>query len=228
MTSVLDSPPKADVVRDLVVFGSKYRDLVKLIDAINRSTPTWRLRGFIDDRPEFAGQAIYGYEVLGDRAVMSRLIIEGASVFLNVTGVVANARHTARMLDESSAPVASLIHPSVDLSYVSIGRGAILPEGCVVGSGTVIGDFLAARLHVVISHDVTVGDHVFMGPGSLLGGDVRVGSGAFIGAGATIMPGISIGASSVVGAGSLVHRDVPDNVTVAGVPARLVHAKGRS
>lgn len=220
--------PRDAASRDLVVFGTKYRDLVKLIDAINRARPTWHVRGFIDDRREFAGSDVFGHPVLGDRTLLPELIRSGASVFLNVSGVVADARLVASLLDEHAAPVASLVHPSIDLAYASIGRGAILPEGCIVGSGTVIGDYLAGRLHVVISHDVTIGDHVFIGPGAVLGSGARVGTGAFIGAGATVMQGVSVGACSVVGAGSLVNRDVPDDVTVAGVPARTMRAQGRA
>jgi sugar O-acyltransferase (sialic acid O-acetyltransferase NeuD family) len=220
--------PRDAVARDLVVFGSKYRDLVKLIDAINRAQPTWHMRGFIDDRREFAGSQVLGHPVLGDRTLLPELIRNGTSVFLNVSGVVADARQVASLLDEHSATVASLVHPSIDLAYARIGRGAILSEGCIVGSGTVIGDFLAARLHAVISHDVTIGDHVFIGPGAVLGSGVRVDAGALIGAGATVMQGVSVGARSVVGAGSLVNRDVPDDVTVAGVPARTIRAQGRA
>ena len=43
--------------------------------------------------------------------------------------------------------------------------------------------------------------------------------------GATIIQGIKIGASSIVGAGAVVIRDVPDAVTVAGVPAVLLTSR---
>ncbi|MBW2608268.1 MAG: N-acetyltransferase, partial [Deltaproteobacteria bacterium] len=45
---------------------------------------------------------------------------------------------------------------------------------------------------------------------------------ASIGSNATIMCGITIGAGSIVGAGSVVIEDVPDEVIVAGNPARVI------
>ena len=45
---------------------------------------------------------------------------------------------------------------------------------------------------------------------------------AFIGMASTLLPGVTVGCGSVVGAGSVVTRDVPDNVVVAGNPARVI------
>jgi len=53
---------------------------------------------------------------------------------------------------------------------------------------------------------------------------VRIGAGAWIGAQATILPGVTIGEGAVVGAGSVVTRDIPPNVTAAGVPARVIRS----
>ena len=48
--------------------------------------------------------------------------------------------------------------------------------------------------------------------------------GASIGSGATILSNVAIGENAIVGAGSVVTRDVPDNVIVAGNPARVLRA----
>jgi acetyltransferase-like isoleucine patch superfamily enzyme len=45
---------------------------------------------------------------------------------------------------------------------------------------------------------------------------------AWIGAGATVLAGVTIGENAVVAAGAVVSRDVPDNVIVGGVPARII------
>jgi acetyltransferase-like isoleucine patch superfamily enzyme len=57
-------------------------------------------------------------------------------------------------------------------------------------------------------------------------GRIKVGSRVFIGARAILLPGVTIGDNVVVGAGSVVTHDVPSDVVVAGVPARVVSSIG--
>lgn len=51
---------------------------------------------------------------------------------------------------------------------------------------------------------VAVGDHVWVGGGSIL------------------LPGVTVGSRTVIGAGSVVTKDVPDGVLAAGNPARVI------
>ena len=51
---------------------------------------------------------------------------------------------------------------------------------------------------------------------------VRIGDGTWVGARAMVLPGVTIGKRVMVAAGSVVTRDVPDDVLVAGNPARVV------
>jgi acetyltransferase-like isoleucine patch superfamily enzyme len=51
---------------------------------------------------------------------------------------------------------------------------------------------------------------------------IRIRRNAWIGAGATILQGVTIGENSVVAAGSVVSQDVPDNVLVGGLPAKVI------
>ena len=45
---------------------------------------------------------------------------------------------------------------------------------------------------------------------------------AWLGIGASVMPGVTIGRNSVVAAHSVVSKDVPDNVIVGGIPAKII------
>jgi serine O-acetyltransferase len=105
------------------------------------------------------------------------------------------------------------IHPAA-----RIGKGIFLDHatGLVVGATAVIGD------NVSMLQDVTLG-----GTGKERGDrHPKIKPGVLIGAGAKILGNIEIGRCSRVAAGSVVLHPVPDNKTVAGVPARIVGDAG--
>ncbi|MBO0733017.1 MAG: serine O-acetyltransferase [Methylocapsa sp.] len=105
------------------------------------------------------------------------------------------------------------IHPAA-----KIGNGIFLDHatGLVVGATAVIGD------NVSILQDVTLG-----GTGKERGDrHPKIRSGVLIGAGSKILGNIEIGRCSKIAAGSVVLHPVPDNKTVAGVPARIIGDAG--
>jgi serine O-acetyltransferase len=113
----------------------------------------------------------------------------------------------------SSAVFQCDIHPAA-----RIGRGIFLDHatGLVVGETAVIDD------DVSLLHDVTLG-----GSGNEVGDrHPKIRHGVMIGAGAKILGNIEIGHCARVAAGSVVVTAVPNNVTVAGVPARVIGEAG--
>ena len=60
--------------------------------------------------------------------------------------------------------------------------------------------------------------------GDILGssGKVKIGNNCFIGFNVTITKGVTIGNNVIIGANSLVTHDIPDNVVVGGVPAKVL------
>jgi serine O-acetyltransferase len=102
--------------------------------------------------------------------------------------------------------------------HAKIGRGIFLDHatGLVVGETAVIDD------DVSILHDVTLGgtgkEHEDRHP--------KIRRGVMIGAGAKILGNIEVGHCARIAAGSVVIKAVPNNVTVAGVPAKVVGEAG--
>jgi serine O-acetyltransferase len=99
-----------------------------------------------------------------------------------------------------------------------MGKGVFLDHatGVVIGETAEIGD------DVSILHGVTLG-----GTGKETGDrHPKISSGVLLGAGATVLGNIRVGKCSRVAAGSLVVKEVPNNVTVAGVPARVIGFAG--
>ena len=95
-----------------------------------------------------------------------------------------------------------------------IGRGVFLDHatGLVIGSTAVVED------------DVSILQGVTLGGSGKERGDrhPKIRRGVLIGAGASILGNIEVGHCSRVAAGSVVLKPVPPNVTVAGVPAKIV------
>ena len=113
----------------------------------------------------------------------------------------------------SSAVFQCDIHPAA-----RIGRGIFLDHA----TGLVVGETALIEDDVSMLHGVTLG-----GTGKESGDrHPKIRRGVLIGAGAKILGNIEIGACSRVAAGSVVLHRVPRNVTVAGVPARVVGEAG--
>jgi len=52
-----------------------------------------------------------------------------------------------------------------------------------------------------------------------------IGNNVYIGPGVKIFGGIAIGDNVTIGANAVVNKDIPSNVTVAGVPAKIISEK---
>lgn len=59
------------------------------------------------------------------------------------------------------------------------------------------------------------------------GGAPVIGDNCFIGTGAVVLGDIRVGNNVAIAAGAVVVHDVPDNVMVAGVPARVIKINNR-
>lgn len=119
-------------------------------------------------------------------------------------------------------------------------RGEYTTEKLIAMGMTVGENF--GRLNGVIldpSHCwlITIGNHVTMAPrvhilchdastkqflGHTKIGRVTIGDNVFIGAESVVLPGVTIGSNVIIGANSTVTKDVPDNMVVAGSPARVI------
>ena len=106
---------------------------------------------------------------------------------------------------------------------MSVGKGFGREEHVILDPSfcwlITIGDHVTLAPNVtVLCHDASIRKHI----GFTRIGRVDIGNNVFVGAGSCILPGVKIGDNSIIAAHSVVTKDVPSNVVVGGVPAKVV------
>lgn len=109
------------------------------------------------------------------------------------------------------------------MEHISIGNNVSINAFVHMwGHGTInIGDDCLIASHVSIN-SVTHNSEILPYKNNIVTKEVNIGNNVWIGSHSVILPGIKIGNNAIIGAGSIVNKDVPPNVTVAGVPAKII------
>lgn len=110
------------------------------------------------------------------------------------------------------------------LTGIEIHPGAEIAQGVFIdhGMGVVIGETAVVEEGVVLFHGVTLG-----GTGKDCGKrHPTVLKGAMIAAHSQILGPITIGQNAKIGAAAVVLKDIPDNATAVGAPAKVVRLNG--
>ena len=118
-------------------------------------------------------------------------------------------------------------------STFHMGARFFQPQNIKIGEGTIIGDraFLDGRAKITIGNHVDIASEVMIYNSEHNLADpkftateepVAIGDYVFIGPRVIIMPGVTIGKGAVVAGGAVVTKDVPENMIVGGVPAKII------
>jgi sugar O-acyltransferase (sialic acid O-acetyltransferase NeuD family) len=188
--------------------------------------------GLLDSDPELKGSKVLGVPVLGGDELLEQLHKDGVRhAFMGVGGIGDNSMRSRlfEWVKKSGFELISVRHATAVVSPSShIGEGTCLCPGAIVGAGARLGLNVIVNTGAIVEHDCDLGDHVHVASGAVLAGGVSVGAGAHIGAGATVRQGVRIGRNAIVAMGAAVVDDVPDDIVVAGVPARPMQAKAKA
>ena len=166
-----------------------------------------------------------GNVLFGDWKDVAPLLVENQDYV-----VEQDARNSAVPLLDKRAINARIEPGAIIRDQVEIGDNAVIMMGAVINIGAEIGAGTMIDMGAILGGRAIVGKNSHVGAGAVLAGviepasaePVRVGDNVLIGANAVVIEGVQIGSGSVVAAGAIVTQDVPENVVVAGVPARII------
>ena len=180
--------------------------------------------GFIDDNPANRGGTKLGLPIIGTTAELPALIKKyGLGGGIAAIGKNKGRAALNEKIRAAGLKVVKAIHPQVMIeSPESIGDGVVLEMGAAVHAGAVIGEGVFMGSASMAAHHCVIGDYTTVSGGVNTGGGVTVGRFTLLGVGCSIRDHFTIGSNVIVGVGAAVVKDVPDNVVVAGVPAKIL------
>ena len=115
-----------------------------------------------------------------------------------------------------------LTHKQSFVGDARIGEGSIVCSMCSITTNVNIGRYVNVNLNCTIGHDVVIEDYVNLSPHCTISGKAHIKEGADLGSAVVVLPGVTIGRNTIVGAGAVVTKDLPDNVTAVGIPAKVI------
>lgn len=210
------------------------QEIIRYISESKKKTPV-KLYVKADSDIDFGSAKVFGAGdriVFGDWSELEPIIEANKDVIQDI--VIENDRRNSGvpMLDIKNIP--ARIEPgAVIREQVEIGANAVIMMGAIINIGAVIGEGTMIDMGAVLGGRATVGKHCHIGAGAVLAGVIEPASAkpviieddVLVGANAVVIEGVHVGKGAVVAAGAVVIEDVPDEMVVAGCPARIIKKK---
>lgn len=212
------------MLKDIVIIGAGGvgRETALIIEDINNINKEWNLIGFVDDNDDIQNTKINDYDVVGKLDYLlnyeKEVYVVCAIANYNVKKSIVN-----KLKSNKNIIFATLIHPSTSLNRtVEIGEGCIIYQNVMVTTNVTIGNHVIVSPKSGIGHDTVVKDYCNLLWNVNISGNVVLKEGVLVGSGATVIQGLEIGEGATLGAGAVVIRDIPMNKVAVGNPTRLI------
>ena len=189
----------------------------------------YTIAGLYHYNNERTGEFDHGFQIIGsfdDLFAQKDLIGKN---FLLTMGDSNIRESLAKRITSLGGKVPTLIHPTAVISrFAQISpNGVYISAFSFVQADSIVGDNTVILSHVNISHTTTIGKGCFIAGCATVGAYTVVEDHVFIGQGALSISAKvrRIGSNSYIGARSLITKDIPENVIVAGSPAKILNTK---
>lgn len=192
-----------------ILFQNSYKKKIVLFDNINN---------------EVNGKLYEMYNILKSIDDAKNHFIKSGNEYAIGIGDPKLRKNIYKQFNDIGGELTSIISVNSDIGHFNtvIERGCVITSGVVITNDVKLGRGSIVNLNSTIGHDTIIGEFTEICPNVSVSGSCTIGDMVFIGTNATILPDIKIGKNSIIGAGSVVTKDVPDNVMVVGVPAKIV------
>ena len=177
-------------MKNIVIIGAGDlgKELVWLIEDINKIQPTYLILGFLDDDLQKNTYSFCGYRVLGGTDKLEEL-----NAVTPFSAVMAIQNGSVRRKIAEAHPEfdswETIVHPSaVIASSVKIGKGCIFFPQVTISVDTYLGNFGMFYIHSTICNDCWIGNYVSVMANASVSEHVEVAAETILTANSTIEP----------------------------------------
>jgi len=164
---------------------------------------------------------IYPYPIVGKSDDLEMFVSDYTHGLVCIVDPSTRLHYLQKLL-ATGLEMPNVIHPQAYISKsASLGLGIIVNAFGAIQSDSIIGNGCFIETGAIVEHDNVLGDCVAISPNSSTMGHVKIGARTFVAGGACINNNIRIGENVLVATGAVVTSDIPDNVMVAGCPAKI-------
>jgi sugar O-acyltransferase (sialic acid O-acetyltransferase NeuD family) len=211
-------------MEDIILYGSggMAREVVELIEDINKVEPRWNIRGYIDDIKGNCGEVLHGYRILGTGEILTDLT-ETTCIVIAISDPAAKESIFEKIKDcNIRFPV--LVHPSARVAEnAQIGEGSIIGIDCIISTSVEIGKHVFLNMRTVVGHDAVIQDFCSCLVNCVIAGGVQIKECSLLGSGCIIMEKKNLGKRCKVAMGSVVCFDVEDHHVVLSRPSKSMY-----
>lgn len=175
--------------------------------------------GFLDDNKENGATVIKNYKVIGD--LNNRFAMAVTKKDVEFIIAIGDNKKREEISHSPNLKFYTAIHPSAQIGIdVNIGEGSVIMANSVINSSVQIGKHCIVNTGAIVEHDNIIEDFVHISPNASLGGIVKIGESTHLGIGSIVKNNITICKNCTIGAGAVVVKDILEEGTYVGVPAR--------
>jgi sugar O-acyltransferase (sialic acid O-acetyltransferase NeuD family) len=210
--------------KKLILMGANNPQTLRLINDINNAQDKikYEILGWIDNDKSKIGSDYFGFKVLGLPNILNDDLYKDVHLVNNITTDARVRYETTQQLLQYKQNFETLIHPSVNSSFVRIQTGSIIHENVILEAGVFIDEFAVISSGSIVCHESKIGKYSFISSGVKIAGLVEIQERVTILLGATILPRLTIEEDAIISAGSVVVEEIKKSSLVIGNPARAI------
>ncbi|WP_276380611.1 sialic acid O-acetyltransferase [Flavobacterium sp. H4147] len=209
-------------MKNLVIVGARGfgREVYDLATQCAGFNIEYIVKGFLDDKSDALEEFANYPQILSS---VEDYKIEENDVFVCAMGSIKWKKHYAELILAKGGKFINLIHPSTKLNTNAVvGTGLLVFMYANISNDCIIEDFVTIQGYVGLGHDTKICKWAHLSSYSFTGGFVVLEEEVTLNTRATVLPNVIVRKGATVGATSLVIKNVKENTTVFGIPAKKI------